>query len=148
MPPRGIITKKMITYWINPIIRLVPRQYHQVPATAAIKTHPDESLQVLALYEVLGAIMEGLAAPLKVRIMQVLVPQNPLVLNFRLLNLIAFYDVTLRNLQLGGSSVSEVSSDHVEREGETTILECSCGVLVLLVVIGANRVPVNKSKAI
>lgn len=67
------------------------------------------STQVLTLFEVLAGIMEGIAAPLKVRLMQVLVPQNPLVLNFRLLNLVAFYDVTLRNLQLGGSTISDVS---------------------------------------
>eukprot|EP00952_Eustigmatos_sp_NYUAD-ZCMA_P010487 42943-Eustigmatos_ZCMA.PRE.1 len=58
-------------------------------------------------------ILEGTAALLKVRVGQVLDPSGPvthnLVLCFRLLNLLAFYDNTLRvTLALEGSAVVDV----------------------------------------
>lgn len=68
--------------------------------------------------EMLAGIMEGVAPLLKARIMQLVEPRsftnssgsssNELILSFRLLNLLAFYDVTLQRFGLGGSSKTAI----------------------------------------
>jgi hypothetical protein len=63
----------------------------------------------------LSGVLEGVASLLKVRLTQVLEPlvlggAGSLVLSFRLLNLLAFYDATLRASLMGGSSGSASSS--------------------------------------
>jgi len=70
--------------------------------------------QEMTQLEMLAGIMEGVAPLLKARIMHLVEPRsftnssvsssNQLILSFRLLNLLAFYDVTLQTLGLGGSS--------------------------------------------
>ena len=52
--------------------------------------------------------MDGVAPLLNSRIMQLIESGNGLVLNFRLLNLIAFYDTTMQKLELGTSSLGHV----------------------------------------
>ena len=83
--------------------------------------------QEMTLPEMLAGIMEGVAPLLKARIMQLLEPSsfannsssssssrssssNQLILSFRLLNLLAFYDVTLQKLGLGGSNSSSTTT--------------------------------------
>lgn len=82
-----------------------PRPADSAAAAAAEEeeTSGTDAKKELSLVQMLAGIMEGVAPLLKARILQLLDPgnNNGLVLSFRLLNLLAFYDVTMAKLGLG-----------------------------------------------